>query len=99
MIYEFKSLATATIIMTQPIGDIMLDAMSHPKGDKGVITVAQMPDAIKALEALAADNPPPPLEPHAADDAEHVAIANRALPLIEMLKESLAAGKDVTWGV
>lgn len=103
MLYEFKSRATGTITMTQPIAEMLLDAMEHPKGKTGVITVEQLPAAIKALELLSDEESAPPAEASEDDNDDEqeapIAISKRAFPLVEMMRESLAAGKPVTWGV
>jgi hypothetical protein len=104
MIYEFKSRATGSIVMTEPVGNAMLEAIGREPAGKGVITTEQMPDAIARLEALSADNPPPEPEDNPAEAPESridapVSLSQRAFPLIEMLRAAHKAGKDVTWGV
>ena len=104
MIYEFKSRATGSIIMTEPVGDAMLQAIGREPSSQGVITTEQMPDAIARLEALSAANPPiddpgPSRGDFDGDRGEvPVSLSQRAFPLIEMLRTALAAGKDITWG-
>lgn len=100
MIYEFKSRATGSIVMTQAVGEGILKAIDHDHSAKGIITTDQMPDAISKLKALSEANPSgsQPADENEDDDV-HVSFAQRAFPFIEMLEESLAAGKDVTWGV
>jgi hypothetical protein len=105
MIYEFKSRATGSIVMTEPVGNAMLEAIGREPSDKGVITPEQMPDAIARLQALSADNPPPEPDDNPPADASEsridapVSLSQRAFPLIEMLLAAHSAGKDVTWGV
>lgn len=108
MLYEFKSRATGTITMTDPVGRQVLEIIGKSPDPKGVITVQQLPAAIQALKAAAEKD----LKAEEAarkgakndDDEEedsknYVGIHQRVLPLIEMLGEALKAGKDVTWGV
>lgn len=108
MLYEFKSRATGTITMTDPVGRQVLEIIGKSPDPKGVITVQQLPAAIQALKAAAEKD----LKAEEAarkgakndDDEEedsknYVGIHQRVLPLIDMLGEALKAGKDVTWGV
>lgn len=99
MIYEFKSQATGTVVMTKPVAEALLEAIGKDIGPRGVITVEQMPAAIARLREVS-DNE---RDPDAADgddsgnDEEIVPLSMRAWPLIEMLGQAHAAGKDVTW--
>ncbi len=100
MIYEFKSRATGSIVMTQVVGEGILKAIDHDYSAKGVITTEQMPEAIAKLKALSEANPSGSQSSDENDDDDaQVSFAQRAFPFIEMLEASLAAGKDVTWGV
>lgn len=49
MIYEFKSRATGSVIMTKPVAEWMLQIIGKTPGRTGVITVDQMPGAVDAL--------------------------------------------------
>lgn len=109
MLYEFKSRATGTITMTEPVGRKVLEIIGKSPDPQGIITVQQIPAAIQALKA-AADRDRKAEEAARKgskdatdgddDDAKnYVGISQRVLPLIEMLGEALKAGKDVTWGV
>lgn len=49
MIYEFKSRATGSVIMTKPVAEWILQIVGKSPGPTGIITVAQMPSAIDAL--------------------------------------------------
>src|SRR5674476_1494578 len=51
MIYKFKSQAAADVIMLQLNGDQMLTIVGKEPSPQGIITVAQIPVAIAALEA------------------------------------------------
>jgi cyclopropane-fatty-acyl-phospholipid synthase len=114
MLFEFKSRATGSIVMTDPVGRQMLEAIGRPVSAQGVITIEQLPEAIVALkcaitaerEAIArtVSGPATPDDKREADELDFgslplVRFEQRALPLIEMLERSLAAGRDVTWGV
>ena len=105
MIYEFRSRATGNLIMTKPVGDTVLRIIGKPPGGKGIITVAQMPAAIAALEQAVADEKKAQQATRSDDDERAGADANRfvslgqrAFPFIEMLKTAHRADKDITWG-
>ncbi len=104
MLYKFKSRATADLIMLEPQGRQMLEIIGKAPGSSGIITVAQIPGAIAALQAaVAADEAQPPAanaeeDPAAAADrADTVRLRQRAAPFIEMLRRSASEGKDVVW--
>jgi hypothetical protein len=120
MLFEFKSRATGSVVMTSDVGKKVLPLIGKTPDPKGIITVSQMPAAIAALEAackreneLAAAARNKVHKPTAADaggaaatdqdlggdDPHLIGICQRVYPLIEMLKASQAAGKDITWGV
>ena len=114
MLFEFKSRATGSVIMTADVGKKVLPLIGKTPDPKGIITVDQMPGAIAALEAAckretelaaAARNkakgaPPENAAEDPMDDDPHlIGICQRVYPLIEMLKESHKAGRDITWGV
>ncbi|MBA3479039.1 MAG: DUF1840 domain-containing protein [Lautropia sp.] len=116
MLFEFRSRATGSVVMTGDVGKKVLPLMGKTPDAKGIITVSQMPAAIAALEAACqrekeqaaaaknrADNPPAAQadaqEPDPDGDPHLIGISQRAYPLIEMLKQAHAAGKDITWGV
>ncbi len=94
-------------------GDVaqqMMKIMGKEAGSKGIVTVEQLPDAIAKLrEAVAADRARHgktapedlPQTETAADGSKRpfVTLAQRAIPLIELLEYSLKRGKPVVWGV
>jgi len=108
MLYRFKSQATADVVMLEANARQLLDIVGKPSGPKGIITVEQIPAALTALETAVRNDGQNNQHNHDAyaveshaDDAErqHVGLHQRALPLMDMLKRSQAAGKDVVWGV
>ncbi len=54
MLFEFKSRATGSVVMTGDVGKKVLPLMGKSPDPQGIITVAQMPAAIAALEAACA---------------------------------------------
>ena len=111
MPYKFKSRATADLIMLDANARTLLEIMGKSPDDaQGIITVAQIPAAIAALEAAAAEEaarrsgqsnaqPEGDEQDEDADPVSHdsVALAQRIVPLVDMLRRSAAEGKDVTW--
>jgi len=105
MIYTFKSQAAADVIMLQSNGEQMLAIIGKEATPQGVITVAQVPAAITALnraievhedaEALRAKDPSLRVEV----EGDSVRLRDRAAPFMDLLTQSAAAGKDVLWGV
>jgi hypothetical protein len=51
MLFEFKSRATGSVVMTSDVGKKVLPLIGKSPDPKGIITVSQMPAAITALEA------------------------------------------------
>jgi Domain of unknown function (DUF1840) len=107
MIYKFKSKAAGDVIMTGPAGDDVLRVIGKAPAAKGIIETATMAGAIAAIEqAVAADEA---ARAQAAKDAaadgqklaprDGVTLRQRAWPLVEMMKRSIAEGADIVWGV
>lgn len=104
MLYRFKSQATADLLMLNDTGEQVLAAMGKAVEPKGVITVAQIPGALAALAQAVADSEAAPAteDGDGTDEApksDTVRLRQRVAPMVVMLQESLAAGKDVVWGV
>ena len=112
MLYEFKSKAAGTVVMTGAVGDRMLAIIGRAPAPQGVFTPEQLGAAIEALQAaitaekLALQQPTPDADDKDDRDdkgsdkaGKAISLAQRALPLIELLSAARAAGKPVTWGV
>ena len=114
MLYKFKSRATADLILLDAQGRRLLKIVGKEPSAQGIITVAQIPAAIAALEAAVAHEESdaqvaaPEVEAStAADDQQdddgadnqRVTLRQRAAPFIEMLRRSAAENADVVWGV
>jgi hypothetical protein len=108
MLYEFKSRATGNLVMTQKVAERLLAIIGKAPGATGIILPAQMPAAIQALEAaIAAERAHPQAEKADTDtdddrDPERspaITLAQRAWPLIDMLRTAAAAEREITWGV
>jgi hypothetical protein len=104
MIYKFKSKAAADLIMTAPVGDRMLTILGKGPAPQGIIAVAELPAAIRALEqAVGAEAPQ-----GANDDddggapgssGDSVSLRRRMWPMLEMMKRAQAGNEPIVWGV
>jgi hypothetical protein len=106
MLYEFKSRATGNVVMTQKVAERLLAIIGKSPGPTGIILPGQMPAAIRALEAAVAEERERggPEEREDEDErdpnrAPGVTLAQRAWPLIDMLRTAAAAEREITWGV
>ena len=112
MLYKFKSPASSDVIMLKTNAEQLLQIIGKDPGAQGIITVAQIPDAITALRAEVAREAeqqrargnPQPDDQKDDDEAQGakgdgVALHQRAAPLLTLLERSLEEGKDVVWGV
>ena len=104
MLYEFRSKAGGTVVMTQPVAERLLEIIGKPPARAGVFEPEQLHAAIAALEAAVAREKP------ATDDeddeqqsvppmARAVSLRQRAWPLLELFRAALAREQRVTWGV
>ena len=111
MLFKFKSRATADVIMLEPNGKQLLEIIGKsPNEPHGIITAAQIPAAIAALEAAVLEEERRLAEAGQTADAEDAAqqepdgwerdtvtLRQRAAPFIDMLRRSAAAEREVTW--
>ncbi len=107
MIYKFKSKAAGDVIMTGPAGDDVLRVIGKSPAAQGIIETGSMSGAIAAIEqAVAADEAArAQAEKDAAAEGtklgarDGITLRQRAWPLVEMMKRSIAEGADIVWGV
>ena len=104
MLYKFKSRATADVIMLEPNGRQMVQLMGKEPGRAGIVTVEQIPAAIAAIEAAIAAEERALAEAAqesegdgVLDRPEPVHLRQRAAPLLDMLRRSATAQREVTW--
>lgn len=104
MLYKFKSRSAPDLIMLEPHGRQILQIVGKTPGTSGIITAAQIPGAMAALEAaVAADeallaDAQEPADDDGAERPDTVRLRQRAAPFLEMLRRSVAEGHDVVWG-
>jgi cyclopropane-fatty-acyl-phospholipid synthase len=107
MLYKFKSKATGDLIMLEPNGRRVLEAIGKDAGAKGIIQASEMQAAVTKLEAAIAREEAE--QKTAIDEAkargevppkfDSVSLRQRALPFIDMLRRAEKEQADVVWGV
>jgi hypothetical protein len=106
----FRSQAAADVMMFDDVAKRMMELMGKEVAERGIVTVDQLPDAIARLrEAIAADRArsrgeqeedrPQTEEAPGGGRRAYVALAQRAIPLLQLLEYSLKDEKPVMWGV
>ncbi len=106
MLLTFKSKAGGDVIMFGDVAKQLLGAMGKAPDKQGIITVEQLPQAIARLKQAAVHDKAPKTDDdsnvetrHAGAQRPFVSLAQRAVPLIELLEHSLKAKVPVTWDV
>ncbi len=111
MLYIFRSRASADVLMFGKDAKALLEiAGKDPDEAKGIFTTEQLPAAIQRLEDAANSDrsqvrarrdqlEAEQNEEGLAEDKVSIHLSQRAVPLIAMMKESLAEDTPVTWGV
>lgn len=109
MLFKFKSKACADLIMLEADGRRLLRAMTGDAPAKGIVPWPELPQALARLEAAVADDEAQRQarrqeaiargEEPAAEDPQAVRLAQRAAPMAQMLRRSLAEKADLVWGV
>jgi hypothetical protein len=109
MLYKFKSSVCAEVIMLQPNAEELLKIIGKAPGATGIITKDQIPGAIEAINKEIAARDAQAQGQGAFDDekldedavakGDGVSLRRRAGPFLDLLKQTVAAGKDVVWGV
>ncbi len=105
--YRFTSKADGDLLMMAPVGDQLLRIMGREPAPQGIIENAAIPAAIAALEQAIAIADAERQRKHAGgrDDDDEAAggvaigVGQRAWPLLEMMRRSLAEHADIVWGV
>ncbi|MBK7720361.1 MAG: DUF1840 domain-containing protein [Giesbergeria sp.] len=109
MLYKFKSRATGDLILLNEQGLRLLQIMGKEPTAQGIVTVAQIPAAIAAIEAAVAQEEQAMrgAKSHVDADAsqeqegaaaDRITLRQRATPFIDMLQRSAAENADVVWG-
>ena len=97
MLVTFTTKAYADITMFGDVALAMLKMMGHSTTVPGAILAADVPAALSRLRsAIDAGAPSPPIENKDAEEPA-VSMANRALPLINLLAAAAKEEADVMW--
>lgn len=97
MLVTFTTDAYADITMFGDIALAMLKMMGHSKTVPGAILAADVPMALDRLKAaINADHSSPPAEKESKNEPM-VSMADRALPLINLLTAAAEAECNVMW--
>lgn len=106
----FRSKVAGDIIMLGENARRIFEVIGRPESGRGVITAAQVPDALQRLTAAVEQEKEQqgaaaPGEGRDGNDepahgarARGVTFSQRAFPLIEMLRAAQRKEVDVTWG-
>jgi len=103
--YRFKSKADGDLIMLAPVGDQILRILGREPAPQGIIETTALPQAIQSLERAIALADQARAEAGGAQReaegsaGESIGLHQRAWPLLEMMRRSLAARADIVWGV
>ena len=101
MLYVFRSKAAADLIMLEAVGDQLLRILGRAPAPSGIIETAALPAAIQALEAAVADERNRRGQGGDAEEDQkekRVGLAQRAWPMLEMMKRAVAEKADIVWG-
>jgi hypothetical protein len=97
MLVTFSTDAYADITMFGDIAFTMLEMMGHSKTVPGAILAEDVPEALNRLKAaIDAEKASPPVEGQ-DEDERIVNLADRALPLIDLLTAAAKAESNVMW--
>lgn len=108
LLIKFTSPASPDVTLHPETATIVLRIIGKAMGERGVITAAELPDALVKLDAairLGKDHDGALAKaaagstPHAAHDEDAISIDQRAWPFREMLRESRDQSVDILWGV
>lgn len=96
MLVTFTTDASADITMFGDVALTMLKMMGHSGTVPGAILAADVPAALSRLTAALANEKGTPPE-DSNEDEPVVSMANRGLPLVNLLTAAANDGKDVMW--
>ena len=105
--YVFKSKADGDLMMMDPVGEQILRIIGREPAKQGIVEAAALPAAIAALQLAVAtadgerrdDRAARGDDDNASGSAPAVGLAQRAWPMLEMMRRSLAERADIVWGV
>ena len=101
MIITFHTKSYADITFLGDIGKQLIELMGHTVSVPGAILASDLSAALVRLRAgvadISADNKDVENDARADDEERPVSLAQRALPLIQLLEAALADKENVMW--
>jgi len=102
MLVKFETKAYATITMFGDVAVALIKLMGHSGTVPGALLAEDVPAALEHLKTAVAEHPEAALDPaeptpSKSEETQHVSLAHRALPLIELLTAAAAQGENVMW--
>ncbi|HEY8519476.1 MAG TPA: DUF1840 domain-containing protein [Gammaproteobacteria bacterium] len=103
MLVTFRTKSYANITMFGDVAVKLLKLMGHSGTVPSALKAEDVPAAVARLKAAIAEHKraaaaePPRDESSDGDEEPPVSLANRALPLIELLEAAARAKADVVW--
>lgn len=96
---HFKTTAAAEFTMFDADGRHMIELMGHIPSAQGALAAEDVPQALQRLRAAMLQPEPAQDSPGDTDTSQrdHVSLANRAYPLLQMLEAATAENKPVLW--
>ncbi|GAB3629747.1 hypothetical protein PTE30175_04380 [Pandoraea terrae] len=105
MLITFKSKASQNLTMLEDLATHLLGIIGKKLGERGVISEEETAGAIAKLEAAiaedraAADKESENKDSDEREKDDRMRLAQRAFPLLDMLREAHKAHVAVMWGV
>ncbi len=110
MLYKFKSKAAGDLIMLEAHGRQLLAILEKnfpEQREQGILTVAQMPNAVRAIEDAIKEEDRVradatrvgPLGDEPGGGRNVVSLRHRLTPFVSMLDRCMKAGEPIVWGV
>ena len=106
MLVTFRTKAYADITMFGDVAVTLLKLIGHSGAVPGALMPEDIPAALARLKAAVEEHAQEPLDPapnsaqpapQDGKEGQHVSLAHRALPLIELLTAAAADGEFVMW--
>ncbi len=99
MIVTFSTARYSDIMLFGDIAKQMLHLMGHSGTIPGAILAADVPAALQRLQQgiTGAPSPAPTADDAETEQAPHIDLKTRALPLVELLQSAISNNSDVMW--
>lgn len=103
MLYKFKSKSACDMILLGTGGDRLLRAIGKQRGEGGILSPRELPDAIEAIAlAISQDEAQEasegrPKSSVLGERVEGVTLRQLAWPFVEMMKVARDEGEAIVW--